>query len=201
MALVGCQQHVVKQPQPEFVANKAKYIAPDTAGPVRGTGLEAQDIVGMSDEIMKDMLSSPGLMNRKTPARILIDASNFTNESTSRVNLNMITDRLSASLDRAAKGKLVFVDRESAAIVAREREMKRSGVVDSGTVRQTKAQFGVDYSLAARITSHEEVGANGISSRFHFIAFKMLDQESGARVYSGYYEVRKAGVDGAVKYR
>jgi len=197
---VGCQTQkpVVKE---TFEPTKAKYVAPQTAGPVRGTGIEAQDVIGMTDQIMRDMLANPALTSRKTPPRIIIDASYLVNESTSRINTNMIADRLRVTLNRAANGRMIFVGRHFSSMVAKEREMKRSGTVDSGTIRRTKAQAGADFRLGGRITSQDTKGNNGISSKYHFITFEMVDLELGTIPYSGYYEFKKAGVEGSVKYR
>ena len=35
------------------------YQAPDTTGPSAGVGIESQDIVGMCDQMMRDMMTNP----------------------------------------------------------------------------------------------------------------------------------------------
>src|SRR5690554_447406 len=71
-------------------------------GRVQGVGVESQDVMAMTDQMMRDMLGNPYLMNRDTPPRIIIDSQYFTNESSSRINKNMLTDRLRINLNRAA---------------------------------------------------------------------------------------------------
>src|SRR6185295_6144461 len=72
----------------------ARYEDPGTPGAVRGIGIEAQDLVGMTDRMMRDMLTNSALASREVPARVIIDAEYFQNESASRINKNSITDRL-----------------------------------------------------------------------------------------------------------
>ena len=103
------------------------YQDPGTRGPVSGVGIESQDIVGMTDRMMRDLLASPTLVGRLTPPRVIIDAEYFANESASRLNKNSITDRLRVSLNRASQGRMVFVGRQFSDMVARERDTKRGG--------------------------------------------------------------------------
>src|SRR5690606_28310542 len=94
-------------------------------GKVQGVGVESQDVMAVTDQMMRDMLSNPMVMGREVSPRIIIDSEHFTNESSSRINKNMLTDRLRINLNRAANGKLIFVGREYANMVEKERELKR----------------------------------------------------------------------------
>ncbi len=78
------------------------YVDPATGGPVAGIGIESQDITSMTDKMVRDMLASPVLAGQRVPPRIIIDAQYFMNESSSRINKNLITDRLRSELNRAA---------------------------------------------------------------------------------------------------
>lgn len=165
-------------------------------GRVQGVGVESQDIMAMTDQMMRDMLGNPYLMNRDTPPRIIIDSQYFTNESSSRINKNMLTDRLRINLNRAANGRLVFVGREFADMVEKERELKRMGVVDGGTIRTTQATAGADFRLVGRIMSLDalDVGTQE-RSRYHQITFELIDLELGTYVWSGMYEFQKSAQD------
>lgn len=167
-----------------------------SAGRVQGVGIESQDIVGMTDQMMRDLLSNPTLAARSTPPRVVIDSEHIRNESSTAMNLNLFTSRLRASLNRAAEGRMAFVSREFAHVVEAEREMKRDGVVDGGTIRHTQATAGVDYRLVGSIASQDMLDrASGARSRYHQVSFEMLDMELGTIVWSGFYEIRKSGQD------
>lgn len=153
----------------------------------------------MTDKMMRDMLANPVLAGRAPPPRVIIDSQHFTNESSSRINKNMITDRLRIELSRAANGRMVFVGREHAAVVEDERQLKRSGVVDGGTIRKTKATAGADYRLVGRITSSDAVvPGTGVVSRYQQISFELVDLEYGTMVWGGMYEFKKSAQDDVI---
>lgn len=177
------------------VYNDVQAIAPG----VSGVGIESQDIVSATDQMMRDMLTNPALAGQAKPPRVIVDSQYFFNESTSRINVNQITDRLRVNLNRAANGRMVFVGRQNIAMVEAERELKREGKVDGGTIRSTKATAGSDYRLAGRITSLDAVATgSGTSSRYTQITFEMIDLELGTIVWSGIYEFKKSAQDDVV---
>lgn len=172
------------------------YEDPGTPGRVQGIGLESQDIVSMTDRMMRDMMTNPLLTNRATPARVIVDSEYFRNESSSRINKNTITDRLRVELNRAANGRMVFVGRHYSDMVEHERELKRTGVTDTGTIRQTQATAGADFRLGGRISSLDAANTRtGEASRYHQVIFEMVDLEYGTIVWSGMYEMRRSAQD------
>ncbi len=172
------------------------YEDPSTSGRVQGIGLESQDLVSMTDRMMRDMRQNPQLAGRSPSPRVIIDSEYFRNESSSRINKNSITDRLRVELNRAANGRMVFVGRHYSDMVESERELKRSGVTDAGTIRQTQATAGADFRLGGRITSLDAMDTrSGEASRYHQVIFEMVDLEYGTIVWSGMYEMRKSAQD------
>ena len=177
------------------------YEDPQSSGRVQGVGIESQDVVAMTDEMMRDMLANRILAARATPPRIIIDNEYFRNESSSIINTNLLTDRLRVELNRAANGRMVFVGRHYADMVEKERQLKRDGAVDGGTIRKTQATAGADYRLGGRIASLDAIDRNTQTrSRYHQVTFEMVDLELGTIVWSGAYEMRKAAQDN-VLYR
>ena len=172
------------------------YIDPGSPGPVKGVGIESQDIIGMTDQMLRDMLSQPRLANAQTPPNVIIDSEYFYNESSSRLNKNSITDRLRVGLNRAAQGRMQFVGRHYADMVAKERELKRQGTVDQATQPAARAQKGGDYRLGGRITSLDSRDPKtGMMQRYNQIIFEMVDLETSEIVWSGIYEFAKAAQD------
>ncbi|MDN3517245.1 hypothetical protein QWY84_06470 [Aquisalimonas lutea] len=195
--LAGCAGNQVEN----VAGTPTVYEDPETTGRVGGVGIESQDVVAMTDEMMRDMLRNRMLAGRDVPPRVIIDNAYLDNESSSVINTNQLTDRLRIELNRAANGRMVFVSRESADMVQQERDAKRDGVVDSGTIRETAAQAGADYRLRGRITSLDAVDRDSqTQSRYTQVTFEMVDLELGTIVWSGLYEMRKAAQDN-VLYR
>jgi PBP1b-binding outer membrane lipoprotein LpoB len=197
--LAGACSTVTTYPVVNAPGAATTYKDPGTAGPGGGIGIESQDIVSMTDRMMRDILTNPALAARQTPPRVIIDAEYFTNESSSRLNKNSITDRLRVSLNRASQGRLVFVGRQFADMVAKERDIKRQGVVDTGTQALTQAQLGGDYRLGGRITSLDTRSpSTGQMTRYNQITFEMIDLETSQIVWSGIYEFLKTAQDDVI---
>jgi hypothetical protein len=93
----------------------------------------------------------------------------------------------------------VFVGRQYAEMVARERDIKRQGAVDIGTNQLSQAQQGGDYRLGGRITSLDSRSAStGQISRYNQITFEMVNLETGEIVWSGIYEFLKTAQDDVI---
>ncbi len=169
------------------------YSNPRLPAPLaRGVGIESQDVISMTDQMMRGMLTTPRLAAQQRPPRIIIDSEHFYNESASRLNKNIITDRLRVELNRAANGRMTFISRHHASMVEHERKLKRTSVVDKGTLPATAAQMGGDYRLGGRITSSEQRDARtGAIHRFTQIVFEMMDLETGEIVWNGLYDFEK----------
>lgn len=177
----------------------ARYEDPTSAGQVRGLGIESQDIVTVSDLMVRDILSDAGMMQMEKAPRIIMDAEFFRNEGTQRLNKRLIVDRLRIALQRASRGKLVFVSRESAAMVAAERNLKRDGVTDVGTTGMTKAQAGADFRLVGTISTLDSRSAStGSMERYTQMSFELIDLETGVSQWSNQYEFKKSGREDAV---
>ncbi|WP_417663741.1 hypothetical protein [Pseudidiomarina donghaiensis] len=193
LVLVGCQSTSTID---NSAGRATVYEDTRSPGKVQGVGVESQDIMAVTDQMMRDMLSNPQLMNREVSPRIIIDSQYFTNESSSRINKNMLTDRLRINLNRAANGRLTFVGREYADMVEKERDLKRMGVVDGGTIRSTQATAGADFRLVGRIMSLDAMDTQSQErSRYHQITFELVDLELGTYVWSGMYEFKKSAQD------
>lgn len=175
------------------------YSTPDSPGAVRGVGTESQDIVSMSDQMMRDMLTVPKLMNASPAPRVIIDARHFRNESSEMIDKALITDRIRVLLSRASQGRIRFVGREYIDAVEMERELKDSGRVDVGTTGRTQAAAGADYRLVGRIGTRDAVNPRtGVHERYSVYTFELLDLEYGDLIWSNLYEFKKATADNVV---
>jgi curli biogenesis system outer membrane secretion channel CsgG len=175
---------------------------PTGRGAISGIGIESRDIDMMADQMVRDLLSRPDIVGTPVPPRIVIDSEKFYNDSSQRIDRDMLTGALRASLSRAAAGRLRFVSRESMDIVMRERELKRTGVADGGTRGMTQGVSGVDYQLIGKISSLDSSDPkSGIVQRRTQVVFELVDLETGDLPWTGqpYVILRSAGV--GVVYR
>lgn len=176
-------------------------VNPDSRGPVSGVGIEAHDIVSMTDRMVRDMLATPALAHRKVPPRVVINSKYFTNDSDQAINRDLITNRLRVELNRAAHGRLVFVTRQNIDMVEKARQLKKAGVTDKGTIGTTRAIAAADFRLTGEIADETERDARtGMIERYNQITFEMINMNTGAIVWSGQYEFERAA-DDDVMYR
>lgn len=165
-----------------------------------GIGIEARDILTITDDMMRDLISSGILTSRESAPRVIIDAQYITNESSARLNKNIITDTLRTELIRNSRGQIVFVTREYTEMVEKERALKRDGIVGTGTIRMTEATAGADFRLVGRISSLDAVNSQtSVQDRTYFFSFELIDLELNVALYAmGPYQFSKYGQDNVI---
>lgn len=169
---------------------------PQSPGLLRGVGMESQDIVSVTDKMMRDILANSAITGHLIPPRVVIDSSYFRNESSSIINKNLFTDRLRVELNRHANGRMVFLARHHADMTEREYRLEEEEIVTEGTQGETKQAFGYDYRLGGRIASIDMADPRtGVLSRYHQIVFELVERGSGAIIWSGIYELKKTAQD------
>ena len=179
-----------------YVAAPSTYVDTSVQGPVAGVGIESQDIDAMADKMARDLLATPQIAARSVPPRIILDDSDFQNVGSQAFDKGMITDALRVRLNRAAQGRMVFLDRAHMASVQAERELKRSGATDVGTTGLTRAVAGSDFKLTGKIrTLNANNNRTGMRQRRTQVTFEMTDQESDVLVWSNDYTFQKASAD------
>jgi len=168
----------------------------NSPGAAFGTGIEAQDIVNATDQMMRDIFANPAITGSGHAPRVVIDAKYFRNESSQIINRHLLTDRLRTELVRAAHGRMVFLARHAADMIEKERALERDGVVTGGAQGRTEPALGYDYRLGGRIASLGTVNARtGKRSRYFQITFELIKRGSGIIVWSRAFEFRKVAQD------
>jgi len=160
-------------------------LDPGQKGVVDGVGIASRDIASMADIAIRDLLSRGDIVNRPVPPRIVVDSEFFRNQSSQRIDRDMITDALRVQLNRAAAGRLRFLSRESMLAVGRERELKDQGITDSGTMGRRRIS-GADYQFVGKITSLDSRNPkSGTYQRRTQIIFELVDLETDDVVWTG----------------
>jgi hypothetical protein len=181
---------------------QAVELDPQGKGVISGIGIDSRDIDRMADQAVREIMSRADLVATAEPPRVVVDSEAFYNDSIQRIDRNMITDALRASLNRAAAGKIRFISREAMALVMRERELKRTGVADVGTRGMTAGVAGLDFQMIGRMTSLDlRDSASGLMQRRTQVVFELVDMETGELPWTSqpYIIMRAAGDD--VVYR
>jgi len=166
---------------------------------VSGVGIESQDILSATDAMVRDIMATPEVVSRATAPKIIMDPAGFVNDSSSRVNVKLFVNRLSASLNRAAKGKLRFLGRAEGDLNNKERDLKANGEVDAGTIQKVKVPRGADFILRGTITSQDAVlkGPQTVR-RYTNINFRLQEVDSDEVVWENNYDFTKEAQDDVI---
>lgn len=167
---------------------KAKYIDPDGESKVEGTGLESRDVRAVVATMTEELLASKSIatfdgvprvavMPVENRTRFLIDQDIFT---------TLITDQVIQN----AQGDISVVNREILDQILREREMKRTGAVDSAG--EEKELAGVEYFLEGELRGLA-ASTNKAQTDYIVVRFQLTDAESGVITWSNSYEMKKEG--------
>jgi PBP1b-binding outer membrane lipoprotein LpoB len=181
-------------------AQPTTYRDVESRSATGGIGLESRDIISVTDDMLRDLISSGMFTQRSKPPRILIDSKHLVNQSSARIDKDVLTDTLRTRLVRASLGKIYFVSRESMQAVEKERQLKRDGVVDTGSRSLAKATAGIDFFMRGRISSLDQVNSStGVHDRSYSMTFELVDAEQGIIVYAlGPYQFAKFGNDDVI---
>ena len=189
LAGVGCRTYttgVVNEPSDR----PTRYVPVDTPTPRSGSiAIESQDIVSMTDLMVRDMLASDVLVKRDSPAVVIVDAEYFINDSSQRINKRLIVDRLRNELFRAAQGRIRFVARHADSMVRDEQAKRREGAVE-GAVNRTLPT--ADFRLTGRFQNLADGSEHGDRLNYVQILFEMVDMNTSELVWSGMYEFKKS---------
>ncbi len=179
-------------------AAAVRYTDVRAPGAVQGVGTESQDIVTVTDLMVRDILASPFMAGLTRPPVILIDTERFSLEGTQRLNKALVIDRLRINLQRASQGRLQFLSRAAAADVELERDLKRQGVTDAGTRNLQDRVAGLDYRLYGRMATQDKRAPSGMVERYTQFSFELVDQQRSLSVWANQYEFQKAARDDSV---
>ena len=189
--LSGCATSGVKNPSGTGVTR----MDASEEGFVGGTGIESQDIVGVTDKMARGIMSVPEIVNAQGIPRIVLDPVD--NQTRFRINNEIFLEEIMARLNESAAGKIRFLARNRMATLERERELKRSGQVTSSTDPNVNQFRGADFFLTGKLLGQTTRTANGLSD-YVLYSFKLIDPNTSEIVWQGSERIKKQGLEDAV---
>jgi len=178
---------------------KAYYVEPGQKSEISGVGIDSRDIIIMTGKMMEDILGAPVFFQAETPPKVIIDAEYFKNEGSTRIDKNLITDKLRTGLNRAAAGKMTFIGREYLNMLMKELALKQSGITGGEDNEAEPQVYAADYRLGGRISTLDKVNpTEGTFSRYHQILFEMIDLKTGAIAWSNSYDFKKVAQEDVI---
>ena len=167
---------------------KAKYIDPDAEAKVEGTGLESRDVRAVVEEMTKELLASRSIATFKGVPRVAVLP--VENRTRFLIDQDIFTTLITDQVIQHSQGDISVVNRDLLDDILREREMKRTGAVDSKS--DEKSLAGVEYFLEGELRGLA-ASTNRAQTDYVVVRFQLTDAESGVITWSNSYEMKKEG--------
>ena len=188
--LAGCASSGVKNPSGIGVTE----MRADEKGFVAGTGVESQDLVAVTDKMARSILDTPQVRNAHSPPVVVLDP--VMNETRFPINKDMFLTRIQVLLNSKCEKKVQFLARDRLAALERERDLKRSGQVTSGSDPNVVEFKGGDFLLTGKLQSLTTRNSRGISD-YVLYSFELVDARTSAIVWQDFAEIKKQGLEDA----
>ena len=188
--VAGCASSGVKNPSGVSVT----HMNADEQGFVAGTGIESQDLVGVTDKMARSILNIPQIANATTPPLIVLDP--VENKTRFPIDKDMFLTRIRSELNKRAIGKVTFLARDRMAALEKERNLKREGSVTANADPQKQEFKGADYFLTGTLQGMSTRTKAGTSD-YILYAFQLIDARTSAIVWEDNAEIKKQGLEDA----
>jgi len=167
----------------------------DERGFVAGTGVESQDLVRVADKMVRGIVGIPQVLRAQGTPRIVLDP--VVNETRFPISKDIFLTRIRAQLNAQAAGKVIFLARDRMATLERERDLKRSGQVTSGSDPNVVEFKGADFFLTGKLSSLTTRSSKGVSD-YILYTFQLIDARTSDIIWEGFEEIKKQGLEDAV---
>ena len=189
--ITGCASSGVKNPSGIGVTE----MRADEKGFVAGTGVESQDLVAVTDKMARSILDTPQVRNAPNPPVVVLDP--VLNETRFPINKDMFLTRIQVLLNSKCEKKVQFLARDRMAALERERDLKRTGQVTSGSDPQLVEFKGGDFLLTGKLQSLTTRNSRGISD-YILYSFELVNARTSEIVWQDFAEIKKQGLEDAV---
>jgi len=188
--MTGCASSGVRNPSGTPVTE----LKADEAGTVRGTGVESQDLVAVTDKMARSILNVKQIANAQNPPLIVLDP--VRNETRFPINKDIFLSRISGQLISKAQGKVQFLARDRWETLQKERELKRQGQVTASSDPTVQEFKGADYFLTGKLQGLTVKAAAGTSD-YILYSFELIDARTTVIVWADQAEIKKQGLEDA----
>lgn len=169
-------------------------MRPDERGFVAGTGVESQDLVAVTDKMVRGILGIPEVANAKVTPRVVLEP--VVNETRFPINKDIFLTRIRSNLNEHAAGRVRFLDREMMKTLERERELKMSGQVTASADPNVVEFRGADYFLTGKLQGLTTRTSQGVSD-YVLYSFRLTDARTSEIVWESSAEIKKQGLEDA----
>jgi hypothetical protein len=171
---------------------KTKVLDPDADDSLGGTGTDSGDIRTIAERMSREIAGIQWPNSGEAPRIAVLPVENQTRF---RVDPKLLQNKLVKELVGQAKGRFLFLARDSEAAVMEERAKKEGGLYDSEN--KTAAMAGADYLLKGEMRALSKATRDG-NSDYIVYTFQLIDASNGGILWMSDYETKKAGETGVV---
>lgn len=167
-----------------------RRVAVDADDEVGGAVLRSADIVAMSDQIAREITASPVLRSRDPEHRISFHISSLRNDSSDRIDKELVLTKIRTQLFKAFQGRVRILDTSPEGLeeIRRQRQAKRAGAVTANP-NQRGEVAGSDYVLKGTIK--DRVTQSGrLRAAYYLVTIELTNLETGELEYLGDYETK-----------
>ena len=186
----GCASTGVNSPS----GKAARDVPVDQRGTVRGTGIESQDLVTVTDRMARKIVQVPQIANAQGAPRIVLQP--VENATRFRIDTDLFLARIRGLLNEKATGKAIFLARDRMAALEQERELKRTGQVTSSSDPNIVEFKGADFFLTGKLHGLSTQTAQGRSD-YILYSFQLIDVRTSDMIWEGQAEIKKEGLEDA----
>jgi PBP1b-binding outer membrane lipoprotein LpoB len=186
----GCASQGVQNPSGVPVTE----MKADERGFVAGTGVESQDLVAVTDKMVRGILGIPEIAHAAATPRIVL--SPVINETRFPINKDIFLTRIRAELNEKATGRVRFLARDQMAALEHERDLKQSGAVTSSSDPHVVEFKGADYFLTGKLQGLTTKTSQGTSD-YILYSFQLIDARTTEIIWESSAEIKKQGLEDA----
>ena len=157
--------------------------------------IESQDLVRVADKMARGIIAVPQVARAQGTPRVVLDP--VVNETRFPINKDIFLTRIRAQLNSQAAGKVIFLARDKMTALERERDLKRSGQVTSGSDPNVVEFKGADFFLTGKLSSLTTRSSKGVSD-YVLYTFQLIDARTSDIIWEGFDEIKKQGLEDAV---
>lgn len=166
----------------------------DERGFVAGTGIESQDIVGVSDQMARRILSTPQIANANGQPRIVILPVD--NQTRFPINKEIFTTRIRALLNSKSSGKVLFLARDRMDALQKEQLLKQQGLVTANSDPNVVEFKGADFFLTGTLQGQTTRTSAGVSD-YVLYTFQLIDARTSDIIFEDLAEMKRQGLEDA----
>ena len=187
---VGCASQGVQNPTGVPVTE----MGASERGFVAGTGIESQDMVTVTNQMARSILSIPEIARATATPRIVLDP--VVNDTRFPLNKDIFNDRIRIELNKHSLGKVRFLARDRMQALERERELKQTGQVTASADPNLTEFRGADYFLTGKLSGMTTRTSAGTSD-YVLYSFQLIDARTSEIVWEDSAEIKKQGLEDA----